>query len=305
MLRVMFLARIVMVVMQARIFSALLLIGLPLWYAAEAAEENAPAEAPGAATVVATPEEREASISASLRQSAANGEAIELSGEKGPFLGLYRAEKHGESQGGIILLHDLDNHANWPQVIRPLRLQLPLHGWHTLSIQLPFFGDIPPPEKMDEQLDSAGARLKSAIGFFTGKGIRNIVVIAHGRGATLAADYLSRNDNHGVQGLVLIALAGHGADQPRLDPMRTLEAITVPFLDLYGTRDSDAVTAGGAQRLELIRRKTRAAGTSPPPYRQVLITGANHEFIAQQQMLVRRIRGWLMRHAKGTELEGG
>jgi hypothetical protein len=42
-----------------------------------------------------------------------------------------------EKQGAILLLHDKEQHADWPDVIRPLRMNLPKAGWYTLSVNLP------------------------------------------------------------------------------------------------------------------------------------------------------------------------
>ena len=42
-----------------------------------------------------------------------------------------------DKQGAILLLHDKEQHADWPQVIRPLRTTLPKYGWFTLAVNLP------------------------------------------------------------------------------------------------------------------------------------------------------------------------
>ena len=42
-----------------------------------------------------------------------------------------------EKKGAVLLLHDTEQHADWPEVIRPLRKNLPKSGWYTLSVNLP------------------------------------------------------------------------------------------------------------------------------------------------------------------------
>jgi len=42
-----------------------------------------------------------------------------------------------DKKGAILLLHDTEQHADWPEVIRPLRKNLPKSGWFTLSVNLP------------------------------------------------------------------------------------------------------------------------------------------------------------------------
>jgi hypothetical protein len=56
------------------------------------------------------------------------------------FLGLEMLEQASEPQGAILLLHGVDQHPDWPQVIKPLRTALPEGGWYTFSIMLPYEG---------------------------------------------------------------------------------------------------------------------------------------------------------------------
>jgi len=42
------------------------------------------------------------------------------------------------TRGAILLLHDKEQHANWPYLIRSLRQGLPDSGWYTLSLNLPY-----------------------------------------------------------------------------------------------------------------------------------------------------------------------
>ncbi len=42
-----------------------------------------------------------------------------------------------EKQGAVLILHDKEQHANWPQVISPIRSKLPKYGWYTLAVNLP------------------------------------------------------------------------------------------------------------------------------------------------------------------------
>lgn len=60
----------------------------------------------------------------------------------GKFLALYKREYTGDPKGGVILLHNPGQHADWPSSIAKLRQQLPEVGWASLAISLP---DIPAP----------------------------------------------------------------------------------------------------------------------------------------------------------------
>lgn len=52
-----------------------------------------------------------------------------------------------EKQGAILFLHDKEQHADWPEVISPLRKKLPKAGWFTLSVNLPDDTRIKLPER--------------------------------------------------------------------------------------------------------------------------------------------------------------
>jgi len=53
-------------------------------------------------------------------------------------LALEQKPRKAQAQGAVLILHDKEQHADWPYFIRPLRLSLPDGGWHTLSVNLPF-----------------------------------------------------------------------------------------------------------------------------------------------------------------------
>jgi hypothetical protein len=72
-----------------------------------------------------------------LRLLQRENEAIKETNEESSISGLYLPDNTGEPQGGILILHDVDQHAHWPDSVAPLREYLPDYGWSTLSI---FFG---------------------------------------------------------------------------------------------------------------------------------------------------------------------
>ena len=91
-------------------------------------------------------------------------EVIKFSDEESSISGLYLPENTGHPQGGILILHDISQHAQWPHTVAPLREYLPDYGWTTLSL---FFSDyiaqpLPdtrPKEKMPDTSDSEGSPL--------------------------------------------------------------------------------------------------------------------------------------------------
>lgn len=86
-------------------------------------------------------------------------EAVTLIADEQTFYGLFLRERSGQPQGGALLLHDLEQHGHWPELIAPLREALPDHGWTTLAIELPTPtpAPLPPrPEPTTDTPDDAG-----------------------------------------------------------------------------------------------------------------------------------------------------
>lgn len=52
-------------------------------------------------------------------------------------LALQQRQRLPEAQGAVLILHDLEQHADWPGLVHELRTQLPDSGWYTLSVNLP------------------------------------------------------------------------------------------------------------------------------------------------------------------------
>lgn len=83
-------------------------------------------------------------------------EVVQLVAGDTPFHGLFLQENAGRPQGGILILHDNQQHGHWPAVTGPLREYLPDYGWATLAIELPDQPSalLPPRPSYDAQSDS-------------------------------------------------------------------------------------------------------------------------------------------------------
>ena len=64
-------------------------------------------------------------------------EVVTLSNLEETFYGLYLPSASSQPQGGVLILHDEEQHGHWPDIIGSLREYLPLFGWSTLTIELP------------------------------------------------------------------------------------------------------------------------------------------------------------------------
>ena len=86
-------------------------------------------------------------------------------GQKDAFLGLYTENYGREPQGYALILHDNQQHPDWPGVVNYLRTQLPATGWSTLSISLPItwqLTDAPPREKPVVMVETPGNKAPDA-----------------------------------------------------------------------------------------------------------------------------------------------
>ena len=82
-------------------------------------------------------DKRSASLLDHMTSMSREDEVVTLSSLEETFYGLYLPQASGQPQGGILILHDEQQHGHWPDIIGPLREYLPLFGWSTLTIELP------------------------------------------------------------------------------------------------------------------------------------------------------------------------
>jgi pimeloyl-ACP methyl ester carboxylesterase len=214
------------------------------------------------------------------------GEAVQLDAGGTSFLGIFTEASDGDSGQAAIVLHGIGVHPDWPEVVNPLRSELPEHGWATLSIQMPILANDAPLKDYAPLFDEVAPRIDAAVQFLQERGNRTIVLVGHSLGASMAATYLGGESRKGVDGLVAVGMSVIELDD-RMNSALALQEIRKPVLDLYGSRDLDSVLDSARGR----EKAARKAGNGG--YRQLSIEGADHFFIGLQDDLVRRVYGWL------------
>ncbi len=215
------------------------------------------------------------------------GEAewLEAGGQK--FLALYTEETTGAPKGSVILVHGTGAHPDWPDVIHPLRVGLPDHGWSTLSIQAPVLANEAGYAEYAPLVGEAAPRIQAAVAFLEQRAPgRPVFLVGHSLGATMAAACLAEAPDVPVAGVILIGM-GVRDEGPLSDALSYLQKLRLPVFDLYGSRDLPAVTASAAAR----RRAAAKAGNAA--YRQFEVSGADHFFRGLEDELLGRVRGWL------------
>ncbi|OUS06682.1 hypothetical protein A9Q81_02025 [Gammaproteobacteria bacterium 42_54_T18] len=80
-----------------------------------------------------------------------DNEILWLGEGKNLYLGLMTADFSGLPVGNMLILHDNQQHPDWPGTIHALRTELPQNGWSTLSISVPYFDVRVPLPKREEK----------------------------------------------------------------------------------------------------------------------------------------------------------
>ena len=212
-----------------------------------------------------------------------DGEAVWLNDGKNKFLGIY-TEAEEDKARTVIVMHGTGIHPDWQQVVQPLRVGLTEHNWNTLSIQMPVLSNEAEYIDYAPLYDEVAPRIDAAIKYLKEHGSTDIVLIGHSQGSAMAAYYLSTTGQN-VKGFVAIGMAAFAKD-PRMNSIMSLEKITVPVLDLYGSEDLENILAS----VKLRAAAAQKAGNKN--YRQIKIKG-NHFFDGNEETLVETVAEWL------------
>ncbi|MET0069636.1 MAG: DUF3530 family protein [Candidatus Thiodiazotropha sp.] len=228
---------------------------------------------------------REQRISEGLAAGVLSGDPVWLEAGSVRFLAIHVASFAAVRQGGAILLHDSGAHADWHEVINPLRHHLAERGWDTLSLQLPLGDNPSDPSNSASLLSLSGPRIKAGIDFLNDRQVEAVALIGHGLGAAMAMDFIAAQ-GAGIGALVAVGVAPGGTGEE--DPLaRLLAGSDVPILDLYGSLDLPAVVDSARERRALAARHGRDR------YRQERVSGADHYFSGMHEELNNRIAAWL------------
>lgn len=245
-----------------------------------------------------------------LAQTVTLGEVVwlDVGGQK--VFSVYAPAKAKNTRGAVVLLHDLDSHAVWPEVIAPLLSQLPLSGWSILSVQLPMI-EQRDAKTLSTTLGTIDIRIKAALDYLASKNIPTIALLGHGYGALAAAAYIAENKNDTLKGFVAIGFPLLENGDSKLNSLTLIPRISIPVFDIFGSLDDENVLNNAEQRAFLgkllikdLESNNSAAASQrttarPAPdkilYRQLRVAGADHFFRDQGFLLAKYIAGWLER----------
>ena len=204
------------------------------------------------------------------------GDEVRLQQQNGHrFLGLYtKAEK---ARGAAIIAHGRGWAPDY-DLYGALRTKLADAGYSTLSIQLPV---LPGTAKIGDYLPTfpdAAERFALSADWLRAKGYRNVAIVSHSLGATMANHYLIRTSDGKVGAWAFISI---------INGLEDMFRIQIPVLDVFGAQDWDVTRVGAGERLAQIGK---IAGSQ-----QVVVSDAQHFFEGRQDELTRVIVTFLDR----------
>lgn len=216
------------------------------------------------------------------------GEAIKLKADSVEFLGLYAEPSTGQSKGAVILLHGMGVHPAWPDVIEPLRMELPDHGWHTLSLQMPILDNEAEEKDYPPLFTEVPARIQAGVDYLKSKGISNIVVSGHSTGATMAFYYLATQKDPAVKTFAILSCGTGVAKDARSNTIENFKRIqNVNIVDVYGSEDTQKVLGA------LTQRKSIGPEIHGTRYQNLKINGAGHFYREKQNELINQLSAML------------
>jgi pimeloyl-ACP methyl ester carboxylesterase len=202
------------------------------------------------------------------------GDAVWLVQKEGhKFLSLYTEAKN--ARGAVILAHGRGWSPDY-ELYGMLRTKIAEAGYTTLAIQLPVLGGGAKIGDYIPTYPDARERFQLAADYLKSKGYKNIAIVSHSLGATMANQYLIDTDDKTVKAWVFIGI---------INGLEEMFRIKIPVLDVFGGEDWEVTRFGADERKAQI---VKIAGS-----RQVVIAGAEHFFEGRRDELTRVVASFL------------
>jgi pimeloyl-ACP methyl ester carboxylesterase len=204
------------------------------------------------------------------------GEAVWLEQSNGhKFLGLYTVAD--KPRGAVIVAHGRGWSPDF-ELYGALRAKLAEQGYSTLSIQLPVLGGGAKIGDYIPTYPDAAERFDLAAGFLLEKGYKNIGIVSHSLGATMANQYLINAKQTPVKAWVFIGI---------INGLEEMFRIKIPVMDVFGSKDWEITQVGAYERKKQIDKV--------PGSEQVVVKDALHFFEGREDELVQVVTGFLDR----------
>ena len=187
--------------------------------------------------------EREKRWSDQILSGCLVGDVIWLEQANGhEFLALYTdAEK---PRGAVIIGHGRGWNPDY-ELYGMLRVKLAEQGYTTLSIQLPVLGGGAKVGDYIPIYPNAEERYALAAKFLQDKGYKNIAIVSHSLGATMANQYLIHANYTPIKAWVFIGI---------INGLEEMFRIKIPVLDVFGGKDWEITQVGAYERKKQIQK---------------------------------------------------
>ena len=204
------------------------------------------------------------------------GEAVWLEQPNGhKFLTLYTEAQ--KPRGAIVLAHGRGWSPDY-ELYGILRTKLAEQGYTTLAIQLPVLGGGAKIGDYMATYPDAIERFQIAGRYLSDKGYKNIAIVSHSLGATMANQYLITVDKTPVKAWVFVGI---------INGLEEMFRIKIPVMDVFGGKDWEITQVGAYERKKQIDKV--------PGSEQVVVPNALHFFEGREDELVGIITGFLDR----------
>lgn len=226
------------------------------------------------ASAIAMDYEREKRWSDQILPAVLVGEPVWMKQKNGhEFLGLFTVAD--KPRGAVIIGHGRGWNPDF-ELYGALRTKIAEAGYTTLSIQLPVLG---PGAKVGDYIPTyadGAERYELAARFLRDKGYKNIGIVSHSLGATMANYYLIKADEVPVKAWVFVGI---------INGLEEMFRIKIPVLDVFGSKDWEITQVGAYERKKQIDKV--------PGSQQVIVPDALHFFEGKEDELVKVIIGFL------------
>jgi pimeloyl-ACP methyl ester carboxylesterase len=181
------------------------------------------------------------------------------------FLALWTEAEN--ARGAIILAHGRGWSPDF-ELYGVLRVKLAEKGYSTLAIQLPVLGGGAKVGDYMITYPEAKERFALAGKWLADKGFKNIAIVSHSLGATMANQYLIDVKETPVKAWVFIGI---------INGLEEMFRIKIPVLDVFGSKDWEVTQVGAYERNKQI---SKIAGSQ-----QVVVKDALHFFEGKEDEL--------------------
>ena len=196
------------------------------------------------------------------------------------FLALYTEAE--TPRGAVIVAHGRGWSPDF-ELYGTLRTRLAELGYTTLSIQLPVLPSTAILGLYVPLYPDARERFQLGVDFLKAKGHKNIGIVSHSLGATMANQYLIRTEDNSVGAWVFMGI---------LQGLEEAFRIKIPVLDVFGSKDWTVTVWGAPERKGQIDRIPGSA--------QVEVPGAKHFFEDKEEELLKIVVAFLDKSFRQT-----